>query len=46
MLLTLIDTLPKDAKPLDQWDNADRFWSDVQKGLERTLEQLGVSRHS
>ncbi len=35
--------LPKDAKPLDEWKNPDRFWGNVQRGLERELEQLLVN---
>lgn len=37
--------LPKDVKPLDEWQNKDRFWGDVQRGLERVLENLLVNRN-
>ena len=37
--------LPKDAKTLDEWKNPDRFWGDVQRGLERELESLLVNRN-
>lgn len=40
-----LQALPKDAKPLDEWDNHDRFWGDVQRGLERELERLLVNRN-
>ncbi len=40
-----MQALPKDAKPLDEWPNSDRFWGDVQRGLNRELERLLVSRN-
>ncbi len=40
-----MQALPKDAKPLDEWQNADRFWGDVHKGLDRELERLLVNRN-
>lgn len=37
--------LPKDAQPLDKWENCEQFWGDVQRGLERELESLLVNRN-
>ena len=38
-----LQALPKDAEPLDKWENPDRFWGDVQNALTREIERLLVS---
>jgi hypothetical protein len=35
-----ITALPTDGKPLNQWEDKDEFWADVQQGIRQQVEKL------
>ena len=39
-----IQALPKDARPVTSWGNADEAWFDVARGVRRVVDELGRNR--
>jgi hypothetical protein len=35
-----LQALPKDAKPVTRWQDPDEAWTDVARGIRRTVEML------
>ncbi len=38
--LAELQTLPKDAKPIAEWDHPARAWTDITRGIQRVAQEL------